>query len=413
MSNTRYLEPVIQFLFDIVKQDAPQDEEESKQMAEEAKEYIAAIQELDKSDELARKTIYQKLNKKITLNETVSLETKDEKGETFLIKASKNDHTLIVQSLLQANADPNEGDYTPLNWAAFRGHVSIVQALLTAKADPNKADKVDTTSISWAARNGNTLIVETLLTAKADPSQNESLCLRYLIEGLIEGRGDIQIAQGDIQIAQMLLQAKADPSHSGRNGVTSLMSAVFYGYIDLVEVLLDAGAATDLLDTKGKTALDYAVAKKRLNVVSSLLKHQAFINNPTKLYGFLMLCDPRDPDLLFCLNALNQQQNNLRALNLPDAKLLTDKQYQTLEKYRNELSKVGEKLGRDALKASVGSILIPPLINIISEYDAPLYHLNNSSTLFNDQKQINQFREELTKKYNESFPSRKKFFGWF
>ncbi len=343
MSNTRYMEPVIQLLFDIVKQDAPQDEEQSKQMAEEAKEYIALIQELEKSEQLyqARRAIYQKLSKKITLNKTVSLETKDEHGATVLITACKNGHTSIVQSLLQAHADPNttdEGDRTPLHWAAFRGHVSIVQALLAAKGDLNNV---------------------------------------------------------------------------GKNGVTPLMFAIHYGHMDSVEVLLHAGAATDLLNIQGDTALDYAMNKKMLPAVSLLLKHQAFINNPTELFEFLMSCDPRAPDVLFCLNVLSQQQNNLRALNLPDAKLLTNKQFQELEKYCNALSKVGDKLSHDALNATVGNILPSPLVNIVSEYNAPLYHLNSSPALFSNKKQVEQFRKQLTKQYNESFPSRKKFFGWF
>lgn len=51
------------------------------------------------------------------------------------------------------------------------------------------------------------------------------------------------------------------------------MYAVAKGNLDLIRVLLDAGANASERDTKGKTVEDYGVSTLSFNVVSKMLKN--------------------------------------------------------------------------------------------------------------------------------------------
>ncbi len=464
MSNTRYMEPVIKRLFDLVKRDAPQDEQQAKQMADEAKEYIEAIQQLEQY----RKIAYQRLSKKIKLDNGASLETTDENGATFLTWVCQKGHTLIVQALLAANvspdkayenngitpllfaiknnhssvaqtlltakADPDKANEktgeTVLSWTAYEGHTQMTQALLIAGADPNKTDEDGATPLYWAAKKAHISTLQSLLSAKANPDRATEKGITALsaaaeeghlqiIQTLLKAKADPNAAvknggtpltwaceKGYVQIIQALLEAKADPDKINEKvGATPLIFATFFNaHTDAVEVLLQAGAKIDIPIKDGTRALDYATSKKNLEMISLLLKEQASICNPKKLIEFLLSYDPRDPAVLFCLNVLSKQQNNLRNLKITDANVLSDDDYQAMEKYRNELSKVSEKLGREALNESIGKIVPSTIINMIAKLDTPLYRLNDSPTLFSNKKEVEDFREEITKKYKESCP---------
>ena len=63
----------------------------------------------------------------------------------------------------------------------------------------------------------------------------------------------------DVDIVQMLLSAGADVDKVNAKGCTALMYAAFNGKIDIMNMLLEAGADLNVVCIKEKTALDYAV----------------------------------------------------------------------------------------------------------------------------------------------------------
>lgn len=151
--------------------------------------------------------------------------------------------------------------------------------------------------------------------------------------------------------------------------------------------------------------------REDFDMIIMLLKHSASIKSPQVLFDFLMICDPRDPDVLFAVNCLQVRENNLRSLKVADAKMpaLDESKFQQLKIYYDHLAKVSDRLqvNREHLGEQVNNILPPELTNIICRFDAPLYRLNNSDTLFRDKKQIDQFRKELDKKHQEFFSREK------
>lgn len=70
---------------------------------------------------------------------TTDINYKDKYGYTALMYASENEHTNIVEILLENNADPNTQDKignTALIYASYYGHTDIVRILLDDEADP-------------------------------------------------------------------------------------------------------------------------------------------------------------------------------------------------------------------------------------------------------------------------------------
>ena len=111
--------------------------------------------------------------------------------------------------------------------AAAAGDLEAVERLLATGSDPNSVDADGTTALTLAA------------------------------------------AAGQVESAGRLLAAGADPDEQEASGLTALMSAVIANgeldlgsghpvFLQLVELLIDAGAELDLEDENGDTALDHA-----------------------------------------------------------------------------------------------------------------------------------------------------------
>ena len=93
--------------------------------------------------------------------------------DTALMHAVTKGQTTVVESLLEAGAQPDVQDalgWTPLIHAAKNGDTGSVRALLKHGADPNAKDRFSGTALMQAAANGHVKTVEFLLANGADPS---------------------------------------------------------------------------------------------------------------------------------------------------------------------------------------------------------------------------------------------------
>ncbi len=81
---------------------------------------------------------------------------------------------------------------------------------------------------------------------------------------------------GETEIARALLSRGVDPSARGNHGMTALHEAAWGGHLDLVRLLVEAGAAVDLRERQfGATPVGWAAHGGRLNVVAYLLENAA------------------------------------------------------------------------------------------------------------------------------------------
>ena len=150
-----------------------------------------------------------------------------------LIDAAKAADAAAVRALVDAGADVNAAQSdgaTALHWAAYREDFETVALLIRAGANVNKANDLGVTPLLLACTNGHAELVEALLAAGADPGA-------------------------------------ALPS-----GETPLMAASRAGSLGAVESLLQRGAdVNDAEQTRGQTALMWAVANRQSDVAAALI----------------------------------------------------------------------------------------------------------------------------------------------
>ena len=103
-----------------------------------------------------------------------------EYGGTPLYSAVSNSKKEIVQTLLEAGADPNQkskGRFSPLISACdkYRPNLEIIKLLFEYGADPNIQGEDGNTPLHIAVRNDNSEITELLLTNGADPNIQDNI----------------------------------------------------------------------------------------------------------------------------------------------------------------------------------------------------------------------------------------------
>ena len=77
----------------------------------------------------------------------------------------------IIREAIRLGSDVNakdNGNWTPLHWAAWYGETKIAEMLISKGADVNARDDFGWTPLHWAARNGHTKTVEMLISNGSD-----------------------------------------------------------------------------------------------------------------------------------------------------------------------------------------------------------------------------------------------------
>ncbi|XP_054710172.1 LOW QUALITY PROTEIN: putative ankyrin repeat protein RF_1087 [Uloborus diversus] len=78
--------------------------------------------------------------------------------------------------------------------------------------------------------------------------------------------------KGYVEIVNILLQNGANPNLTGKNGCTPLHYAVKYSFLNIAKALLASGAVYDVVDYSGKKPLDFSEDKSITNVLQLLSK---------------------------------------------------------------------------------------------------------------------------------------------
>jgi ankyrin repeat protein len=154
---------------------------------------------------------------------------------TALFQASQKGHTDVVKVLTEANANVDLGDIddtsTPLFMAVQNGHTDVVKMLVRAHADVNQARATDgSTPLFMAAQDGYIDIVEVLLAAHADVNKARTTDAQ---------RGNAGAAPGSPRLVE--------------EGATPLHVAAQNSHVDVIKMLLAAGADRNKASEKGWT----------------------------------------------------------------------------------------------------------------------------------------------------------------
>lgn len=186
--------------------------------------------------------------------------------------ATRRQNLELLDLLMRAGVDINQADRrgkthksrTPLMEAARRGWKEGVDALIAAKAKFDITDETGATALQLAVRASHLPVVELMLKRGADP--NPARALGATLTCLHEA--------ASMEIVRMLVEAGAQVDAPDRQGLTPLHYHARAGRVELVDYLLTLGADPNAPDKTGRTPVFFIGQKgDGLGVLNSL--HEA------------------------------------------------------------------------------------------------------------------------------------------
>jgi len=182
-----------------------------------------------------------------------------------LLKAAASGNVEVVKEHLAAGTDVNaKGDQTgrtPLHLAVeFRVHKEIVELLIAEGADVNAK-----TNDGWTPLD------------LADDKETADLLRKHGGKSTAYDSIDLAAQLGNIKAVKKHLADGADVNTQNESGTTPLGWAGYYGYKELVELLIAEGADVNA-NSNGTTPLNNAVSTDRLEVTALLIEKGADVN---------------------------------------------------------------------------------------------------------------------------------------
>jgi cytohesin len=204
------------------------------------------------------------------LERGISVEVRDEDGNTPLHVAASRGHLHIAKLLVESGADVNarnsEG-MTPLHLAALHGHAEVAGLLIESGADVNAKDEHGKTPLHLAASHVD--VARILVERGAEVNAGDESGYTPL---------HAAAASGSAEVARLLLERGADVSAKDGRGFTPLHWASVLCNVRVARLLLERGADPNARDERGETPLHWAAVKGHVDAVELLVKHGADVN---------------------------------------------------------------------------------------------------------------------------------------
>lgn len=196
--------------------------------------------------------------------------TSEALSEKIFQSALRAKDVQVIQTMLDFGIDPmKQGHiqgYTPLQYVSLSNNVEIATRLIEAGAGVNATSSYRTNSpLTLAAYSEQLEVIALLLTEGAHANTAGGVAaLRVAVQ------------KGDILLAQNLISAGVDITTEDDRGYTALHYA--HKSLEMVKVLLQAGADIDAVTHHDFTVLEFAAQHGSLDIVRSLLdaEPQAF-----------------------------------------------------------------------------------------------------------------------------------------
>jgi len=164
------------------------------------------------------------------------LETQDAQGRTSLLLASAADHVATARVLLAMGASPDTYDNrsdTPWLVTGVTGSVAMSDVMLRFHPDLTLRNRFGGVSIIPASERGHVAYVRRVAEAGIDVNHVNDLGWTAMLEAVILGDGSTAY----VDIVRILLDAGADPDIADNDGVTALEHARSRGFAEIERVL--------------------------------------------------------------------------------------------------------------------------------------------------------------------------------
>jgi cytohesin len=221
--------------------------------------------------------------------------------ESPLFDACRTSCLESVKLLIAAGSDVNHvAEMTPLHASVVGGSLEIAQVLLEAKADVNLMGQEGSNALHFAVSHSLLDFVNLFLTHDADLSLRNSEGSTLLHMGAVKPyvcheHHDVHndpthphchhALKDNVGVVNALINAKADINAKAKInhpmgpdlGWTPLLLAANLDNVPVAKALMAAGAAPEVRDTSGKTALQWAVHEGHAEMFRALVDGGASI----------------------------------------------------------------------------------------------------------------------------------------
>ncbi|CAB3388628.1 Hypothetical predicted protein [Cloeon dipterum] len=259
--------------------------------------------------------------------ENIDVNATDVYCRTALHYAAELGNEEIISELLNAGCKANVGDSSdvkPLMLASARGHIGATALLLARGAHPEAKGPDKSSALHAACARGFTDVAEVLLKggARIDAMDSSDRTPLYLavsrgyeitVQMLIRRGARINLEeihgynalceavwQKKPRLVRILLEAGAKITHSHR----LLHHCVLLRQLEIVSLLLQAGALANLRDDSGDTPLLLAVRTGQVEMVNLLLNNGALVNCSNSVTGHSVLHEAVSHDFATFLRLL-------------------------------------------------------------------------------------------------------------
>lgn len=173
------------------------------------------------------------------LAQGIDIETRDANGRSALLLATHHNAIEVARVLIDAGANVNAMDNitdSPYLYAGAEGRLEILRMTLAHGADLASVNRYGGTALIPAAHHGHIETVRELLKTEIDIDHINNLGWTALLEAIILGDGGPTY----IEIVRLLIEAGADTNISDENNITPLAHATIRNYSEIANMLRTA-----------------------------------------------------------------------------------------------------------------------------------------------------------------------------
>jgi len=175
------------------------------------------------------------------LAEGARINARDKNGRTALMAVTRRNYVEVARLLIREGADVNAKDLmqdTPFLYAGAEGLIDILKMTLAAGADLASTNRFGGTALIPACHHGHVEAVKLLLGTAIDVDHINNLGWTALLEAVILGDGGPIY----VEIVRLLVAAGANVNIADRDGVTPLAQAQQRGFTEIAQILAAARA---------------------------------------------------------------------------------------------------------------------------------------------------------------------------